>query len=157
LQLYTEPYDPDLDEKRIRIPGRDRRGSEPISYCDLLRVAWFYGVTPSMAAGVLRNLRYITKDQFERLDQISETASALPLKDALALPDHHVESGRDAFRSRLLALSIECLNQGLITHDDFNENASLVDLRQDQRQVLLAQVSTEMLHTSGQLIAEDRM
>jgi len=146
LQLYSEPYDPQHDEKRIRVPGRGRQGAEPISYCDLVRAAWFYGVTPSMAAGVLRNLRFITKDQFEQMDAMNETASVIPLKDALGLPDHHVESGRDAFRSRLLALSVESLNRGLITHDEFHEATSLVELDEDQRQVLLLQVTTKMQH-----------
>ena len=144
LQLYAEPYDPSLAEKRIRVPGRGRRGAEPINYCDLIRAAWFYGVTPSMAAGVLRNLRYITREQFEQMDETNETASALPLKRALGLPDHHVESGRDAFRSRLLALSVESLNRGLITHGDFDEATSLVELSEDQRQALLSQVTTKV-------------
>jgi transcriptional regulator with XRE-family HTH domain len=146
LQLYSEPYDPHRDEKRIRVPGRGRQGAEPISYCDLVRAAWFYGVTPSMAAGVLRNLRYITKDQFEQMDATNETASVMPLKDALRLPDHHVESGRDAFHSRLLALSVESLNRGLSTHDEFHEATSLVGLGEDQRQALLLQVTTKMQH-----------
>ncbi len=99
-----------------------------------------------MAAGVLRNLRYITKHQFEQMDETNETASVMSLKDALGLPDHHIESGRDAFRSRLLALSVESLNRGLITHDKFHEAMSLVELGKDQRQALLSQVTTEIQH-----------
>ncbi len=150
LQLYSEPYDPSLDDKRIRVPGRGRQGAEPISYCDLVQAAWFYGVTPSMAAGVLRNLRFVTKDQFEQLDATNETASVMPLKDALGLPDHHVESGRDAFRSRLLALTVESLNRGLLTHDAFHEIASLVELAEGQRQALLLQVTTKMQHVKDE-------
>jgi transcriptional regulator with XRE-family HTH domain len=144
LQLYSEPYNPQHDEKRIRVPGRGRQGAEPISYCDLVRAAWFYGVTPSMAAGVLRNLRLITKEEFKQMDATNETASVMPLKDALGLPDHHVESGRDAFRSRLLALSVESLNRGLITHDEFDAATCLVELGENQRQALLLQVTTKM-------------
>ena len=143
LELYSEPYEPHLEEKRIRVPGRGRRGAEPISYCDLVLTAWFYGVTPSMAAGVFRNLRYITKEQFEQMDKTDETTSAMPLKDALRLPEHHVESGRDAFRSRLLVLSVESLNRGLITHDEFLEATSLVELGESQREALLSQLSSK--------------
>jgi transcriptional regulator with XRE-family HTH domain len=142
LELYAEPYRPDREEKRIRVPGRGRRGAEPISYCDLVMTAWFYGVTPSMAAGVFRNLRYITKEQFEQMDEFDEATSAMPVKEALGLPEHHVESGRDAFRSRLLALSVESLNRSLITEGEFLEATTLVELGDDQREALLSQVST---------------
>jgi len=144
LELYAEPYEPHVEERRVRVPGRGRRGAEPISYCDLVLTAWFYGVTPSMTARVLLNLRYVTKEQFEQMDETNKTSSAMPLKDALGLPEHHVESGRDAFRSRLLALSVESLNQGLITHDEFLEATSLVELGENQRDALLSQVSTKM-------------
>ncbi len=143
LELYSEPYEPHLEERRVRVPGRGRRGAEPISYCDLVLTAWFYGVTPSMAARVLLNLRYVTKEQFEQMDEANETSAAMPLKDALGLPEHHVESGRDAFRSRLLALSVESLNRGLITHDEFLEAMSLVELGENQRDALLSQVSSK--------------
>jgi hypothetical protein len=146
VQLYSEPYDPGLDEKRIRVTGRGRRGAEPISYCDLVRIAWFYGVTPSMAAGVLRNLRYITKNQFEQMDKTNETASEISLKRALGLSDHHVESGGESLRSRLLALAVESLNRGLITHDEFNEATMLTELDEDNRQILLSQVTTKTQH-----------
>ncbi len=153
VQLYSEPYDSGLDEKRIRVPGRGRRGSEPISYCDLVRIAWFYGVTPSMAAGVLRNLRYITKGQFEQMDKTNETTSVISLKRALGLSDHHVESGRESLRSRLSALSVECLNQRLITHDEFNTATTLIELGEDQRQALLSQVTTKVQHVEKKLQA----
>lgn len=144
LELYSEPCGPHLEERRVRVPGRGRRGAEPISYCDLVQTAWFYGVTPSMAAGVLLNLRLVTKEQFEQLDKTSQTSSALPLKDALGLPEHHIESARDAFRSRLLAMSVESINRGLITHEEFREVTSLVELGEHQRKALLSQVSSKM-------------
>ena len=97
-----------------------------------------------MAAGVLRNLRFLTKEQFDQLDETNETTSAIPLKEALGLPEHHVESGRDAFRSRLLALSVESLNRGLITHGEFLGAMSLVEFGEDQRAALLSQVSAKM-------------
>ena len=99
-----------------------------------------------MAAGVLRNLRYITKDQFEQMDRTNETSSETSLKHALGLLDHHVESGRESLCSRLLALSIESLNRGLITHDEFDEATTLVELTEDQRQALLSQVTTKKQH-----------
>ena len=77
------------------------------------------------------------------MDETNETTSAMPLKDALGLPEHHVESGRDAFRSRLLALSVENLNRGLITHDEFLEATSLVELGENQQGALLSQVSSK--------------
>ena len=110
---------------------------------------WFYGVTPSMAARALLNLRYVTKEQFEQMDEANNTSAAMPLKDALGLPEHHFESGRDAFRSRLLALTVENLNRGLITHDEFLEATSLVELAESQRDALLSQVSTKRRQAKG--------
>ena len=99
-----------------------------------------------MAAGVLRNLRYITKDQFEQMDRTNETTCVTSLEHALGLMDHHVEAGRESLCSRLLALSIESLNRGLITHDEFDEDTTLIVLGEDQRQALLSQVTTKMPH-----------
>jgi len=143
LELYSEPYESDVDETRVRVPGRGRRGAEPISYGDLVLTAWFFGVTPSMAARVLLNLRYVTKEQFERMEETSSTNAAMPLQEALGLPEHHVESTRDALRSRLLALSVESLSRDLITRDEFLEATSLVKLGENQRDALLSQVSTK--------------
>ena len=97
-----------------------------------------------MAAGVLRNLRFITKNQFDQMDKTTATASFISLKHALGLSDHHVESGRESLRSRLSALSVECLNRGLISHEKFDEAVALAELAEDQRQVLLSQVTTKM-------------
>ena len=53
-----------------------------------------------------------------------------------------VESGRDAFRSRLLTLTVEGLRRGNIDQERFSELASLVGLTDSEQQALLGSIET---------------
>ncbi len=53
-----------------------------------------------------------------------------------------MESGRDAFRSRLLTLTVEGLTRGDIDRERFRELASLVGLTDSEQQALLGSVET---------------
>jgi hypothetical protein len=105
---------------------------------DLTQIASFFGVSRSLVATRLRNLRYITADQFESLDELDARGAALAAHDALALNDAEVESERDAFRSRLVALAVTAVDRGVCDSDEFTEIAELVGLSESQRNTLLA-------------------
>ncbi len=75
----------------------------------------------------------------ERQETEGTTARA---QEALDLRIADVESGRDAFRSRLLTLTVEGLRRGDIDRERFSELASLVGLTGSEQQALLGSVET---------------
>ncbi len=75
----------------------------------------------------------------ERQEAEGTTARA---QEALDLRIADVESGRDAFRSRLLTLAVEGLRRGDIDRERFGELASLVSLTDSEQQALLGSVET---------------
>ena len=116
----------------------DISGAEPINVCDLTQIASFFGVSRSLVAARLRNLRYVTADQFESLDNLDVQGVATAAHNALALTNTKVESERDAFRSRLVALAVTAINRGVCDKDEFTEIGELVGLSDSQRETLLA-------------------
>jgi transcriptional regulator with XRE-family HTH domain/Zn-dependent peptidase ImmA (M78 family) len=131
-----------VERKPIRVDGRNRRGATPINSCDLTQIACYYGVSRSLAAHSLRNLRYMTEDEFEAVERQEAEGTTARTQEALDLRIADVESGRDAFRSRLLALTVEELRRGDIDQERFSELALLVGLTDSEQQALLDSVET---------------
>ena len=123
---------------QTEVAGRNRRGAEPINVCDLTQIASFFGVSRSLVATRLRNLRYITADQFESLDELDAQGVAMAAHEALSLTDAQIESEHNAFRSRLVALSVTAMDRGVCNKDEFTEISKLVGLSESQREALLA-------------------
>jgi hypothetical protein len=138
LDLFSERSERGREETNVPVTGRNRRGAEPINVCDLTQIASFFGVSRSLVATRLRNLRYVTADQFESLDKLDAQGAATATHDALALTNAKVESERDAFRSRLVALAVTAMDRGVCDKDEFTEIAKLVELNESQREALLA-------------------
>jgi Zn-dependent peptidase ImmA (M78 family) len=138
LDLFSERSERGREATNVPVTGRNRRGAEPINVCDLTQIASFFGVSRSLVATRLRNLRYVTADQFESLDKLDAQGAATATHDALALTNAKVESERDAFRSRLVALAVTAMDRGVCDKDEFTEIGELVELNESQREALLA-------------------
>jgi hypothetical protein len=104
-----------------------------------------------LVATRLRNLRYVTADQFESLDKLDAQGVAMAAHNALALTDAQVESECDAFRSRLVALTVTAVDRGVCNKDEFTEIGELVGLSKSQRETLLA--PAEMTSNKRQTVA----
>jgi transcriptional regulator with XRE-family HTH domain len=141
-KLFSERVGSSVERRRIRVDGRNRRGATPISSCDLTQIACYYGVSRSLAAHSLRNLRYMTEDEFEAVERQEAEGTTARAQEALDLRIADVESGRDAFSSRLLALAVEGLRRGDIDRERFSELASLVGLTDSEQQALRRSVET---------------
>ena len=137
VDLFSERSERVREATNVPVTGRNRRGSEPINLCDLTQIASFFGVSRSLAATRLRNLRYVTADQFESLDELDAKGVATAAHDALALSDGQVESECDAFRSRLVALAVTATDRGVCDRGEFTEICKLVGLSGSQREALL--------------------
>ena len=138
LDLFSERSERVREATNVPVTGRNRRGAEAINVCDLTQIASFFGVSRSLVATRLRNLRYVTADQFESLDELDAQGAATAAHNALALTDAQVESERDAFRSRLVALAVTAVDRGVCDKDEFTEIGELVGLSESQREALLA-------------------
>ena len=141
MDLFSERHEQVRESTGVPVIGRNRRGAEPINMCDLIQIASFFGVSRSLVASRLRNLRYLTVDQFESLEELNSRGAATAAHDALELTDRQVESERDAFRSRLVALAVTGVDRGLCDQEEFTEIAELVGLNESQREALLAPVA----------------
>ncbi len=139
-KLFSERVGSSAEQRRIRVDGRNRRGATSLSSCDLTQIACYYGVSRSLAANSLRNLRYMTEDEFEAVERQEAEGTTARAQEALDLRIADVESGRDAFRSRLLALTVEGLRRGDIRQERFSELTSLVGLTGSEQQALLGSV-----------------
>jgi Zn-dependent peptidase ImmA (M78 family) len=137
VNLFSERSERVREATDLPVTGRKRRGSEPINVCDLTQIASFFGVSRSLVATRLRNLRYVTEAQLELLDELDAQGVATAAHEALALTDAQVESEHDAFRSRLVALSVTAMDCGVCDRDEFTQIGELVGLREAQRQTLL--------------------
>ncbi|MFQ5720282.1 MAG: helix-turn-helix domain-containing protein [Acidobacteriota bacterium] len=141
-KLFSERVGSSIEQDRIRVDGRNRRGATPVNSCDLTQIACYYGVSRSLAAYTLRNLRYMTEDEFKAVERQEAEGTTARAQEALDLKIADVESGRDAFRSRLLTLAVEGLARGDIDRDRFSEFASLVGLTDSEQHALLGSVET---------------
>lgn len=149
VDLFSERSERAREATNLPVTGRNRRGTEPINVCDLTQIASFFGVSRSLVANRLRNLRYITAAQFELLDELDSQGVATAAHEALSLTDTQVESEHDAFRSRLLALTVTAMDRGLCDRNEFDVISDLLDLRGGQRETLLGttELSTQKKQT----------
>ncbi len=141
-KLFSERVGSSVAQRPIRVDGRNRRGATPINSCDLTQMACYYGVSRSLAAHGLRNLRYMTEDELKAVEEQEAEGTTARAQEALALRVADVESGRDAFRSRLLTLAVEGLRRGDFDRARFSELAALVKLTDSEQQALLGSVET---------------
>jgi transcriptional regulator with XRE-family HTH domain len=141
LNLFSERSERDRKATNVPVTGRNRRGAEPINVCDLTQIASFFGVSRLLVATRLRNLRYVTEDQFEFLDNLDAKGAATAAHDALALTNAQVESEHDAFRSRLVALSVTAVARGVCDKDEFDKIGELSGLSELQRKSLLSPIA----------------
>jgi transcriptional regulator with XRE-family HTH domain len=137
LDLFSQPGQAQRSAM-VPVTGRGRRGAEAISLCDLTQIASFFGVTRSLAASRLRNLRYVTASEFESLDELNAQGAASLTHEALALTNAQVEGKCDAFRSRLVALTVTAVERGVCEVKEFETIANLVGLAEADRRALLA-------------------
>jgi len=143
VDLFSERSERGRETTNVPVTGRNRRGAEPINVCDLTQIASFFGGSRSLVATRLRNLRYVTADQFESLDELDARGVTTAAHEALALTDAQVESEHDAFRSRLIALAVTAMDRNMCDRNEFNGICELVGLSEPQRQALFATAKTK--------------
>jgi transcriptional regulator with XRE-family HTH domain len=136
-KLFAEHVGSGEEESSVRVEGRGRKGTTPISACDLTQIACYYGVSPGLAAHNLRNLRFMSDDELSALKSQETEGSVARTEKILNLRTVRKAPKQDAFRARLLALAVEAVCRGVIDMDQFGRSADLVGVGREEQQVLL--------------------
>ena len=135
LEVFSDRAAVPRNESRVRVNGRDRRGSREFNAFELSQVADYFGVTRSLAAHVLRNVRFLSDHARDRL---IDMAGAGEIDRVLSL-GRQARDGREpvAFLPRLLVLATEARRRGALSADRVARIAGLSGLDEEERGRLL--------------------
>ena len=135
LEVFSDRAAVPRNESRVRVNGRARRGSREFNAFELSQVADYFGVTRSLAAHVLRNLRFLSDHARDRLIDMS---SAGEIDRVLSL-GRQARDGREpvAFIPRLLVLATEARRRGALSASGAERIAGLSGLDEEERRRLL--------------------
>ncbi len=137
LTLFSERVDDKSPSRQTQVDGRGRRGMNPVSICDLAQISSYFGVDISPTAHVMANLRYLDARELEQMESSGADGTSGRTMEALALAGAGMAQRRDAFQTRLLALALEGLIREEINIDDFDNIASMVGVKNSEREILL--------------------
>jgi len=122
-----------------RVDGRGREGRDPIRLSDLTRVAHYYGVSCTLTAHRLRNLRFLTDANLLALGSLVKGGIGERAARTLALP---IESYQSApLRSRLASLAGRAYDRNLIDKDRFHHYATAAGVPEEEHPQLIAMSS----------------
>ena len=135
LEVFSDRATVPRNESRVRVNGRARRGSREFNAFELSQVADYFGVTRSLAAHVLRNVRFLSDHARDRL---IDMASAGEIDRVLSL-GRQARDGREpvAFLPRLLVLATEARRRGALSAGRVARIAGLSGLDDEERARLL--------------------
>ena len=135
LEVFSDRAAVPKDKSRVRVNGRARRGSREFNALELSQVADYFGVTRSLAAHVLGNLRFLSDNARDRL---IDMANAGEIDRILSL-GRSARDGQEsvAFISRLLVLATEARRRGALSANRVEQIAGLSGLDDEERVRLL--------------------
>ena len=136
LEVFFDRAAIPKDKSRVRVSGRTRRGGREFNAFELSQVADYFGVTRSLAAHVLGNLRFLSDSERDRLIDMANPGESDRVPSAARLPRHGQE--RVAFVSRLLVLATEARRRGALSSDLVEQVAGLSGLDDEDWLRLLA-------------------
>ena len=141
LEVFSDRAAVPKNESRVRVNGRARRGSREFNALELSQVADYFGVTRSLAAHVLGNLRFLSDNARDRL---IDMANAGEIDRILSL-GRSARDGQEsvAFISRLLVLATEARRRGALSANRVEQIAGLSGLDDEERVRLLGTGESE--------------
>ena len=131
LEVFSDRAAVPKDKSRVRVSGRSRRGGREFNAFELSQVAGYFGVTRSLAAHVLGNLRFLSDSARDRLIDMANTGESDRVLFSGGLPRDGQE--RVAFVSRLLVLATEARRRGALSADRIEQIAMLSGLDDEDR------------------------
>ena len=137
LEVFSDGAAGAKDKSRVRVSGRSRRVDRGFNAFELSQVAGYFGVTRSLVAHVLRNLRFLSDDARDRLTNGADEGESDRALHAVGRLEGGREREHDAFVSRLLALAAEARRRGTLSADRVKPIAGLLGLNDGARARLL--------------------
>ena len=133
-RTYTDVFD---EAGSLNVEGRSAPGSQTIQLYDVVQVAHHFGVSGIAALYRMRNLRLISREEFDELKQLDDAGDGRQLAERLGLsaPDH--EETRNWFRQRFLGLVLEAYRRDEISRGKLTELAAMVGLDRDETESLI--------------------
>ena len=146
LEVFSDRAAVPKDQSRVRVSCRSRRGGREFNAFELSQVADYFGVTRSLAAHVLGNLRFLSDSARDRLIDMVNTGESDRVLCSGGLPRDGPE--RVAFISCLLVLATEAGRRGALSAERVGEIAGLSGLDDEDL--------SRLLGTGNSGTAEDR-
>ncbi len=135
LEVFSDRATVPKDQSRVRVSSRSRRGGREFNAFELSQVANYFGVTRSLAAHVLGNLRFLSDSTRDRLIDMANAGASDGVLSSGRLPQDGKE--RVAFVSRLLVLATEARRRGALSADCFEQVTGLSGADDEERVRLL--------------------
>ena len=135
LEVFSDRATVPKDQSRVRVSSRSRRGGREFNAFELSQVADYFGVTRSLAAHVLGNLRFLSDSARDRLIDMANAGASDRVVSSGTLPQDGNE--RVAFVSRLLVLATEARRRGALSADRFEQVTGLPGADDEERVRLL--------------------
>lgn len=121
---------------RIRVNPRSHQGNRDINGYELSQIASYFGVTTSLAAYSLKNLRHLTSDKADQLTSSEGQRRSTEVRQWIRSSDLERDVNYDPFVSRLLGLFIEGQRHGFITPDEVGAIGKLIGLSEEKQAAL---------------------
>ena len=121
---------------RIRVNPRSHQGNRDINGYELSQIASYFGVTTSLAAYSLKNLRHLTSDKADQLTSSEGQRRSTEARQWIRSSDLERDVNYDPFVSRLLGLFIEGQRHGFITPDEVGAIGKLIGLSEEKQATL---------------------
>lgn len=121
----------------LEVEGRTSPGSQTIQLYDVVRLAHHFGVSRIAALYRLRNLKIISRPDFEKLKELDDVGRGKQLAEHLGLPEPDHAEVREQFQHRILGLALEAFRREEISRGKLDELASMLGFNRDRLVSLL--------------------
>jgi Zn-dependent peptidase ImmA (M78 family) len=125
------------EDESLEVEGRTAPGSQDVQLYDVVRLAHHFGVSRIAALYRLRNLRIISKPEFDHLKELDELGRGRQLAEHLGLPEPDHAEVRERFLHRILGLVLEAYRRDEISRGKVDELASMLGISRDRLESLL--------------------
>lgn len=136
-ELLSEDAAIPANRSRVHVSGRFRRGAWKLNPHELSQVAHYFGVSPSLVAHALRNLRFLSGEQLDRLTDGRGASLTDQAREAIGFSPGALEPEYDPFLSRLLALATEAKRRGTLSVERLEPIVDLLELDEQRKSMLL--------------------
>ena len=123
-------------KEALDVEGRSEPGSQDLQAYDLVLFAHYFGVSCIAALYRLKNLRFITGAEFEKLKSLDDANRtrdlALLLDLAPTREEEELDHERHRFRRRFLGLALEACRREKISRGKFRELARMAGVGEDE-------------------------